>query len=513
LNEHLQHAARLYAARDYPAAEAVCRAIIHHDPHHFDALHLLGVLLSLQDRPEEAVTALRRAQAEWPDHTQMQVNLGNALLAAKRYQEVLAVSQAVDPAALNNLGLAYRGLQQHEAAADAFHRATRARWDYAPAWFNLASSLVKLGRLQQALHAATTALRVAPLDTPVPKLADITNEIGQALLGLGRPREALAACQDFLKRHPGQKTVVWNMSLCLLLLGDFENGWRAYEHRFDVPGHDERPEGATVLDPTRVAGKRVLILTEQGRGDLLQFIRYAPMLTDRGATVLVQAYPDLVPLLSEMPGIATVVSTDDPRPRADLVTSVMSLPLAFGIHPANVPYLRVPPNRKTASLGPPSRPRIGVAWSGSPHSLERSAMPATTLAPLLALPGFEFHCLQKEITGSDQAWLDAAQPPINLHVENLVDFADTAALIGQMNMIVTIDTAVAHLAGALAKPVKLMLPFNPDWRWMLGRGDCPWYPTARLFRQSEPGAWAPVVQAVIAELELQPTVQPNLESA
>jgi tetratricopeptide (TPR) repeat protein len=498
LNDLLGQAARHYAARDYRAAETVCRTIIRDDPRHFDALHLLGVVLTLQDRPKEAVTHLRAAQAERPDHARMLVNLGNALLALKRYQEALAVSHADDPAGLNNLGLAYRGVDQHEAAAAAFLRATRLRWDHAPAWFNLATTLITLGRPEQALDAAITALRVAPLDTKVERLADITNEIGRTLLALGRPVEALAVCRDFLKRHPEQKALIWNMSLCLLLLGRFEEGWRAYEHRFDVPDHDRRPDGAVVLDPGRVNGKRVLILTEQGRGDMLQFIRYAPLLAQRGATVLLQTHRDLLQLLAAMPGIATVANTDDPRPPADLVTSVMSLPLAFGFHPANVPYLLVPPDRDTTSLGPRTRPRIGLVWSGSLHSRERSAMPAETLAPLLALPGFEFNCLQKEIAESDRIWLDAARPPINLHP--LADFADTAALAVQMNVIVTIDTAIAHLAGALGLPVHLMLPFNPDWRWMLARAESPWYPTARLFRQPERGAWTSVVQAVIAEV-------------
>jgi tetratricopeptide (TPR) repeat protein len=498
LNERLKEAARLYAARDYSAAEVGCRAIILDEPRHFDALHLLGVLLTLRDQPEAALPYLRRAEAERPDHALLRVNLGNALVATKRYREAVAVSQAGEASALNNLGLAYRGLEQHEEAVQAFRRATEMRWDYAPAWSNLATTLMKLGRPEAALHAGGTALRVAPLDTPVHRLADVTNEVGRALLALGRPEEALATCRRFLKRYPGETSVIWNMSLCLLLLGQFEEGWRAYEHRFDVPEHDRRPEGAIVLDPGEVAGRRVLILSEQGRGDMLQFIRYAPLLAERGAVVVVQAYADLVPLLAAMPGVAAVVGSDEPRPDADLVTSVMSLPLAFGIHPANVPYLRVPPDRKR--LGPGTQPRIGLAWSGSPHSRERSAMPVETLAPLLALPGFEFHCLQKDITDADRAWLDATRPPIVFHGENLADFADTAALIDQMEVIVSIDTAVAHLAGALAKPVRLLLPFNPDWRWMLGRRDSPWYPTARLFRQPAAGAWTQVVQAVIADL-------------
>jgi tetratricopeptide (TPR) repeat protein len=168
LNEPLQEAARLYAARDYKAADSVCRAIIHAAARHFDALHVLGVLLTLQDRPDEAVTYLRRAKAEWPDHPRMRVNLGNALLATQRYDETIAVSQTNDPGALNNLGLAHRGLGQHEAAADAFKRATQTRWDHAAAWANLATTLMQLGQPEPALYAATTALRVAPLDTPGP---------------------------------------------------------------------------------------------------------------------------------------------------------------------------------------------------------------------------------------------------------------------------------------------------------------------------------------------------------
>ena len=500
MNHLLQDAARLYAARDYQAAEAVCHAIVRDTPNHFDALHLLGVLLTLQDRPEDALPYLRRGQAERPGHPQLQVNLGNALLATKRYQAAIEASQAADPQSLNNLGLAYKGLQQHEQAVEAFRRATALRFDYAPAWFNLATTLAKLHRLEDALQAAITAQRVAPLDTPVPRLAEITNEVGRILMDIGRPHDALAACRDFLTRHPGENTVIWNMSLCLLLLGDFQNGWRAYQHRFDIQDHDKRPEGATVLDITQVTGKRVLILSEQGRGDMLHCVRYAPLLAERGATVAVQTYPDLLPLLAAMPGVTSAVSTDDPRPPADFVTPVMSLPLAFGTHPANVPYLRVPPERRTLQFGPRRQQRIGLAWSGSPQSYDRSAIPAETLAPLLALPGYEFHCLQKEIAARDQAWLDIHRPPIVMHTRSLGDFADTAALIDQMDVIVSIDTAVAHLAGALAKPLNLLLPFNPDWRWMLGRTDSPWYPTARLFRQPSRGNWATAVQGVIAAL-------------
>ena len=499
MNPRLQEAARLYTARDYPGAEAACRGVLGEAPGDFDALHLLGVVLTLQDRPAEAVPFLRDAAAIGAGNGLVVVNLGNALLALEQYEALLALPVAGNADGLNNLGLAYRGLGRHDAAAGAFRQAVAARWDHAGGWFNLAGSLLKLGRLEDALHASTRALRVAPLDTPVQRLADSVNETGRILLALGRPLDALARWRDFLNNYPGQISVVWNMSLCLLLLGRFEEGWRAYECRFEVPGHDGRPAGAAVLDPAQIAGKRVLILTEQGRGDMLQFIRYAPLLAARGATVLVEAYPDLMALVAAMPCVSMVTGTGDPRPEADLATPAMSLPLAFGYHPANIPYLGVPAGR-TVRLEPSIRPRVGVAWSGSVHSRERSALPAEALAPLLALPGFTFHCLQTEIAEPDRAWLRSVQLDIALHEGELRDFADTAALIAAMDIVVSIDTAVAHLAGAMGKPLLLMLAFNPDWRWMLGRSDSPWYPTARLYRQPAPGAWGPVVEAVIADL-------------
>lgn len=497
-------AARHYQAGDTESAEGVCRRIISEQPRHFDALHLLGVVLTHQGTADEAAVVLRRALAEQPFNGLVRLNLGNALLAAKQYQEALNVSDDPQPQTLNNRGLALRGLGRHEEAAAAFRQAIDQQPDYAPAWYNLATSLAKLDRLEAGLEAARTALRVSPPDTPVSRLGDVVNEIGRILMALGRHEEAARTCEVFLRRHPDAQAVAWNLSLALLLMGRFEAGWRLYEHRFGLLGHDERPARSEVLDPERVAGRQVLILTEQGRGDMLQFVRYAPLLVRRGASVTVQAYPDLVPLLAAMPGLASVVSTEAAEPEADFRSPVMSLPLAFRTDlsnvPASVPYLTIPPDREAlwaARLGPRRKLRVGLAWSGSVHGAERAAMPARLLLDLMRVPEIEYHCLQRDIFEGDAAWLRQAGPPVTLHQEQLRDFADTAALIGQMDLVVSIDTAVAHLAGVLAKPVWIMLPFTPDWRWLLHRDDSPWYPTVRLFRQPARGAWEPVVQAVV----------------
>ena len=196
-----------------------------------------------------------------------------------------------------------------------------------------------------------------------------------------------------------------------------------------------------------------------------------------------------------MPEIEVVLTSDADEIEYDLLTTIMSLPLAFRTEletiPAEVPYLRTPAARTARMrhhLGPATGPRVGLAWSGSRASQARSAIPPATLEPLLRRSGIEFHCLQKELRAEDRTWLDRTGL-VTTHDAMLRDFADTAALIEAMDLVISIDTAVAHLAGALAKPVWIMLAFNPDWRWMLGREDSPWYPTARLFRQSKPGDW------------------------
>ena len=240
----------------------------------------------------------------------------------------------------------------------------------------------------------------------------------------------------------------------------------------------------------------------------IQFLRYLRPLAARGARIKLSVYDDLVPLALELPEVEQVLGPDEDETEYDLLTAVVSLPLAFATEiatiPACVPYLRAPAariGRMRHHLGPPSAPRIGVVWSGSSASQARSAMPPAALEPLLARPGVEFHCLQKEIRPEDRGWLEQIGV-IASHGGMLRDFGDTAALIEAMDLVISIDTAVAHLAGALAKPVWILLPFNPDWRWLLGRDDSPWYPTARLFRQPAAGDWDSVVRAVSAALRL-----------
>jgi Flp pilus assembly protein TadD len=510
----IDEAARYYAAGDLGQAAQICLAIIRGDPLHFDALHLLGVICTNQGQHADGISYLLRAEALHSNNGRLWANLGAAFGAVQcfdnavhAYQRALELNYR-DAGVLNNLGLALQGLERRQEALDVFLDALALDPGNDPALYNLARAQVAVGNLAEgeAVFRALQA-RLAP-DTPTERTAEVTNELARAVADQGRPDDALELLRTAAAQRPDIVSFRWNEALLLLQLGRFKEGWAAYETRWDVPSHDRAHPDYAVLDLHRVAGQRILVQSEQGRGDVIQFLRYIRPLAARGARITLSVYQDLVPLALEMPDVERVVGPDDDEAAYDLLTGLMSLPLAFGTAiatiPAKVPYLRAPAakiGRMQHHLGPKSAPRVGVVWSGSSASLTRSAMPPAALEPLLLRSDVEFHCLQKEIRPDDRSWLERTAV-IMTHEAVLRDFGDTAALIEAMDLVISIDTAVAHLAGALAKPVWLMLPFNPDWRWLLGRDDSPWYPTARLFRQPVPDDWDAVVRSVAASLQL-----------
>ena len=515
----MEQAAYHYRAGEHEAAARCCEAALRERVDDFDALHLLGVLETDNERPQQAIDWLLRATAVRPDVAQAHYHLGNALLAAGRYQDALtsfADALALHPDhvdALNNRGNALRNLGRFDEAIACYHAALAVRPDFVVAHYNLGRTLMA----QQQADAAVASLRAA-LAGDIPArdahhLADIYGELGRALLALDRVEEALETCHAMRARLPDVPNAAWNESLALLLLGRYREAWPKYEQRFSVPSHDAPRAGHHVLDLGAMAGKRVLLAAEQGRGDVIQFARYVTLLGRHGAEVVVEAYPDLIALLRTLDGVAEVIEPETTTPR-DLLTSLLSLPMAFGTEvetvPAAVPYLHAPADRLAAwrdRLGPRVTPRIGVCWWGSQHIPERS-MPIAALEPLLRQPGIEFHALQKELPDDHRAWL-TANSLVALHAQALDDFADTAALIMQMDLVITIDTAVAHLAGALGRPVWIMLLRGADWRWLRGRTDSPWYPTARLFRRGAELDWQAVVDAVVRALPEMITASPE----
>lgn len=510
----IEAAARHYRAHDYVAAGRACDAIIARQPRHFDALHLRGVLHLEQGRPGEGLEYLRRAEHERPDEPRLQFHIGNTLLALKLFDEATIAfrrSLALQPGdvdALNNLGNALSGGLRHEQAVDCFRQALAMRPDAPQVLYNLGRALLALDQLEEADESFRAALAFAGPDVEATRLIDLYNSLSEVLIQQGRHDEALAVCRGVPVSIADAPAIRWNESLTLLMLGDYAEGWRKYECRFLVPEHDPPREGAAALDLGQLAAQRVLVFPEQGRGDMIQFARYLPLLAARGAHVLVEMYADLKPLFETIDGVAQVVTPEAPMPEHDKLTPLLSLPLAFGTSlekiPAQVPYLRAPEPRIArwaARLGPRMRPRIGITLWGSQH-IPRRSMPVATLAPVLRMAGLDFHALQKDFSPGDRDWL-VANPLAADHSAALEDFADTAALIAHMDLVISIDTSVAHLAGALGVPVWIMLPFSPDWRWLREREDSPWYPTARLFRQTRHGDWDDVVRRVADALSVE----------
>jgi tetratricopeptide (TPR) repeat protein len=504
----IAEAARHYTSNNLGEAARSCLEILRHDPLHFDAMHLLGVVCTNRGQHADAVSYLLRADTIRPGEGRLHANLGAAYAAIQRHDKALeAYLRAIalqfrDVGMLNNLGLTLHALDRDAEAIDAFRAALAMDPGYDPALFNLGRTRVAAGQPAAAEADFRLLLHRMPSSTSIDRIGEVTNELARLLTQLGRGEEALTMLRAAAAMQPDVPSYRWHEALLLLLLGRFDQAWQAYESRWDAPNHDRRPPDYRVLDLDRVAGQRVLVKEEQGRGDLIQFLRYMRPLADRGARIRLSVYQDLIPLALEIPGVELVLGPEDDETEYDVLTSLLSLPLAFRTTvetiPAQVPYLRVPTarmGRMRHHLGPASRRRIGLVWSGSPVSQPRAAIPAAMLEPLSGWQDVEFHCLQKELRPEDQAWLDQTGF-ITTHCSMLRDFGDTAALIDAMELVISIDTAVAHLAGALAKPVWIMLAFNPDWRWLLGRDDSPWYPTARLFRQPSPGDWPGVVRAI-----------------
>jgi tetratricopeptide (TPR) repeat protein len=505
----MEAAARYYRAHNLTESERCCRELIEHDPRHFDALHLLGVVHLDRAQFTDAVTWLTRATQQRPDDAQVNYHLGTAQLGLKLYNQAETTLQRAlatrpdDAGTLNNLGNALAGNKKHAAAIECFQQVQRLTPGHTASNYNMGRALAELDRLDDAVASFQAALLHAPVETEPGRMADIHAALGQAFVALGRYDEARAECHAIAATNPG--VAKWNESLVLLLLGQYKEGWRKYEGRWQVKDHDPPRAGARIPTLTEVVGKRVLLIAEQGHGDMIQFARYAPLLAAQGAKVSVQTYIELQPLMLTLQRIETVVAATEPEPAADIVTPLLSLPLMFGTDlatvPSKVPYLHAPREREAAwqqRLGAPTRRRIGLAWWGSQHIAKRS-LPVETLLPILSTPNTEFHALQKEMPPAHREFM-AAHPTLIDHSAELADFADTAALISQLDLVVTIDTAVAHLAGALGKPVWIMLQHNADWRWLLDRTDSPWYPTARLFRQKRAGDWKAVVSSVARAL-------------
>ena len=502
----------------------------------------LSAVLGQAERNDEALATARQVVASHPDLSEAHNNLGSALVRLGHCEEALAcydTAIGLRPdydEALYNRGIALQSLGRHEAAAASYRQAIALQPDYVEAYNNLGVVLAALDRCEEAIANYDQAIALDPeydeafynrgvalqaLERHAAALASYDQAIAlrpdhaDALKNRGMVRQALdrhdAALADYaasLALRPDHAPTHFSRSLCLLQSGDLQGGWREDEWRWRMPQFQPGLRGFDQplwLGGEPLAGRTILLHAEQGMGDTLQFCRYAAAVAARGATVVLEVPAPLTRLLAGLAGVARIVARGEPLPPFDLHCPLMSLPLALGTTLPTIPvtpgYLTADPAEVAAwrqRLAAIPGMRVGLAWAGSPDMAQNRlrSVPPEALAPLAAIPGVSLVSLQK---GDDAA---EAGAPLPLHdfTDELYDFADTAALVANLDLVISVCTSVAHLAGGLGRPVWVPLHFNACWRWLRRREDSPWYPTARLFRQTAPGDWDGVVASVAAAL-------------
>jgi Flp pilus assembly protein TadD len=461
-------------------AEAAYRRCLELAPQDVEALGNLGYALGEQRRPEEAKACYRRALALRPDLAEIHHNLGNLLRDERSFEEAEAC----------------------------YREALRLRPDYAKAHVNRGVALLAAGDLERALRSLEEGVRLQPAS------AEAHSSLATAYQTRGRLDDALAEYEAAIRLRPDYAEPHWNRALQLLLRGDYARGWPEYEWRWRVPSFHSPLPGTSKprWDGGPLEGRTILLWAEQGLGDTLQFVRYAPLLKARGARVVVQCQPQLVPLLSRTPGIDRLLGWDDPAPDGDVWVPFMSVPALVRTTvetiPAEVPYLFADPERVghwRRQLAAVPGFKVGIAWQGNTqHGWDRHrSVPLAHFEPLARVPGVSLVSLQKG-PGSEQLQELAGRFPV-LGLGDLVDqaagaFTDTAAVLRSLDLVISVDTALAHLAGGMAVPGWVPVHVAPDWRWLLGREDSPWYPSLRLFRQAELGNWQGVFRRMADEL-------------
>ena len=513
----IDKALRHHLAGQFAEAETIYRHVLTVDPENFDALHLWGVLARQTGKPDRAIKLISKA-----------------LLYNDK-----------EPAAFNNLGVAYQASNRPCEAEGCYRRAIALRPDYAEAHFNLGTVLMKTGQLQEAEMSYRNAIRLKPdyveaynnlgsilreLGNPeeaeyayrkalhLKPSAEIYGNLGSVLREFGKPVQAEMAYREAIALNPGFMEADHNLSLVLLIQGQYKEGFERYEKRLEVGSGRYYQE--TILSRFRRCqrwqgespeGKSLLVITEQGIGDNLMMMRYVPLLKHLKLKRLMVCchHSSLKRLLQTIPGVDDVVSLEEASDAGefDLYCLGMSLPHLFqtciDTIPNDAPYLVVPEGMKV-----PWRIRfegiqgmkIGLVWAGRDMNYIDTvrSIPLSSFAPLMEIQGIHFVSLQKgeqaqqikELGWNIADWMDVC-----------TDFLDTAALVDELDLVISVDTAVAHLAGALGKPVWLLNRFAGDWRWLHYRNDSPWYPSMRVFRQNKPGDWDSVIHLLVDELQ------------
>jgi len=446
------------------------------DPHHHYAAYKSGVLLNQAKRFEEALTYLDICDEMSPNHVPTLQARAWTLVNLKKFEDALADNLKVN----------------------ALLR------DHAETLASIGGCLQSLGRDEEALAWLDRAI------ARLPNSIELLNGKASVLGQFQRFEEALALYAHIRARHLNNATTDWNLALLQMLLGDFEAGWSGREARWTIPDPSPYPKFSQPmwLGEVPIEDKTILIHVDEGLGDTIQFIRYVPMVASRGARIILVVEPPMVPLLSSLPGVSQCLAlSDEPLPAFDVHCPIGTLPTVFGTRldtiPAETSYLPLPPKARidawSERLGATDKLRVGLAWSGSRlHSNDHNRSTSFRVLSRILDVEATFFSLQKDPRPDDKSDLDKSN--VIDWTDELADFADTAALVKCLDLVITVDTSAAHLAAALGCPTWILLPWTPDYRWLLDRDDSPWYPTVRLFRQSKTREYASVLDSVRLEL-------------
>jgi tetratricopeptide (TPR) repeat protein len=543
-DDSLRKSWMLFQQGKYPKAKAILLGIIQKIPDNFEALKLLGYIGGMRGDYSGALKYLTLATDANPSSIEAWYYRGMAFQKLGQHEKAIACfdeALRLHPVffeALNDIGLS---LNEIGRSNEALERLNKARTLNPLSWqvnYNCGLVLGKLKRYQEEIESYDRALLLSPREAGVlanrgvalselgrdkeaiewfdkslainPRNAETLTNRGAAMDKLARYEDALDAYRRALSIAPDYPEAHWNRAISRLLLGDFENGWKDYEWRWKTKKIG--PSLRTFAKPSwrgqeTLAGKKILIYSEQGLGDTLHFCRYVELIAEMGAVVIFQVQPALKTLLAGLKGVGRILASDEALPDFDFHCPLLSLPLAFGTRldtiPCRIPYLTACPDlvlKWRAKLEDDGRRRIGIVWSGSQTNTNDRyrSIPPKLFSRFMEVDA-QLVSLQKDTAPDALAFFDE-YPAIRHFEAEINDFSDTAALIQSLDLVITVDTAVAHLAGAMGKPVWILLAYKPDFRWLLNRDDSPWYPTARLFRQSELGDWESVITDVMHQL-------------